>query len=330
MSIPSACRTFNAMLEAVLVLSLAGRTWAAEPAILIHDGQKIGFMGDSITQQGDAPDGYIGLVIFGLQVEGIAATPIPAGVPGHTSGNMRARVGPQILSQDADWMTLSCGVNDIIMQKKGKGVDLAEYRKNVAFMVEAALAKGVKVVLMTPTPLGEDLDNEDNRQLATYIDFLHAYAKEKQLPVAEVNAMFRDYLKTADPAATPGRRLLADGIHPNKTGQALMAQAVLAALGVPAADFAKLDRAQMDNPVGKGVKLSDRTVVLISPNQYAALLKIANDRPGAVPALVEGLWNQALEDLGAAADPTPELKAAAQAKLGPLVDALIRTSAGKR
>ena len=78
---------------------LCGGLKAATPGILIQSGQKIGFMGHSITAQANAPDGYIGLVIYGLKVEGVDATPIPAGVPGHTSGNMKGRVGPQILDQ---------------------------------------------------------------------------------------------------------------------------------------------------------------------------------------------------------------------------------------
>ena len=150
-------------------------------------------------------------------------------------------------------MTLSCGVNDVMMQKKGHGVDLDTDKKNVTGMVDECLAKNVKVILLTATPLGEDLTNEMNAQLATYNDFLRSYAKEKNLPVAEVNGAYQDFLKTnpaPDAAETAGKRLLVDGIHPNKVGQSLMAKAVLAAMGVPSSDFPKIEKAWLGKSLG--------------------------------------------------------------------------------
>jgi len=293
-------------------------------------------MGDSITAQANAPDGYIGLVIYGLKVEGVDATAIPAGVPGHTSGNMRARVDPQILGQGANWMTLSCGVNDVKMQSKGRGVDLESFKKNVTAMVEAAIAKSVKVVLLTATPLGEDLENPENQQLAPYNDFLRNYAKEKNLVLADVNAAFRDYLKAnpvpPDATVRPGSRLLADGLHPNKVGQALMAKTLLTAMGVPASDLPKIEKAWMENPVGKEMKLSGGIHVLISQNQYLALVQLSKGHPGAVPSMLVPLWDRALKDSspaeGAGTSSYPaKTTEAAQARLGPLVDEFIKKSA---
>ncbi|MDD5348569.1 MAG: GDSL-type esterase/lipase family protein [Chthoniobacteraceae bacterium] len=315
---------------AFFLVSPGGLT--AAPALLIQNGQKIGFMGDSITAQGNEPEGYIHLVIGALKAEGVEAVPIPAGVPGHTSSNMRSRLEVQVLNAGAHWMTLSCGVNDVLMQKKGRGVDLESYKKNVTAMVEMAGAHQVKVVLLTATPLGENLDDEANAQLAGYNDFLRAYAKEKNLVLADVNATFRDYLKTAPAAGeTPGKRLLADGVHPNKTGQMLMAKTVIAALGVPASDLPKIETAWLENPVGKGVKVPDAGLVLISQKQYQALVKIAHDRPSAVAGLIAPLWKRALAESpeaknGAAAADPAKAKAAAQSAIGALVDEFIKTS----
>jgi lysophospholipase L1-like esterase len=326
MLIPMLTTISRRVLFLAAVLALITPIGAVEHGILVRSGEKIGFMGDSITAQADAPDGYIGLVIFALQVEGIIATPIPAGVPGHTSGNMRARVDPQIFGPGANWMTLSCGVNDVLMQKNGRGIELEDYKKNVVFMVEAALAKHVRVVLMTPTPLGEDLGNAENAQLAGYVAFVRSYASEKGLPLADVNTLFHEALKAGtptEPDAPEGKHLLADGVHPNKTGQALMAKAVLLALGVPAADLPRIEQAQFDNPLGKGVKISGREIVLISPRQYAALVQLAGGRSATATAHIETLWKQALTTAGAGAEPTPEQKTVAQATFGTLVTAFL-------
>lgn len=310
---------------AILLLLNSGAQ-GADSAILIRNGQKIGFMGDSITEQAAAPSGYINLVISALKLEGIEATAIPAGVSGHTSGNMLSRLTPQILSKNADWMTLSCGVNDVGMQAKGRGVDLEGFKKNVAAMVEQALANKTQVVLLTTTPLGEDLENERNAQIAPYNEFLRSYANEKQLVLADVNEAFHEALKTPpapDYSGDPDKRLLADGTHPNQAGQTLMAKTILLAMKVPAADLPKIEKDWMENPVGKGVKVGVGTLALISQNQYNALEKLAGEKHLTVRGIVEKLWRQALAE---SKDGDPgKVTETAQSKIGPMVDAFIRT-----
>ncbi len=302
----------------------------AETSILVQRGQTIGFMGDSITAMGAAPSGYVGLVIYALKVEGVETIAIPAGVPGHTSANMRGRVEPQILSKGANWMTLSCGVNDVLMKSKGHGVDLEAYKKNVAAMVEACQASNVRVVLMTPTPVGEDLGNENNRQLAEYVEFLRTYGKEKHLLVSDVNAAFQDCLKRSlSRDEKTGARLLADGIHPNQTGQTLMAKTLVLTLGLPPADLPKIEKAWMDNPQGKSIKLGPDSFALISQNQYNALESLAAKTHTSPRSVVAALWKQALEQSTTKVREGPQADArkateSAQAKIGILVDAYLR------
>jgi hypothetical protein len=68
----------------VLFLSLCGAfllpaECRAEPAV--KTGEKIAFLGDSITQGGaNNASGYVRLVISGLEANGIKATMIPAGI----------------------------------------------------------------------------------------------------------------------------------------------------------------------------------------------------------------------------------------------------------
>ncbi len=329
---PAAVCTLNPMANLGLGAFLAfllfwnGAMQAADSAILIRNGQKIGFMGDSITEQAAAPSGYINLVIRALKVEGIEATALPAGVSGHTSGNMLSRLTPQILSKNADWMTLSCGVNDVGMQPKGRGVDLEGFKKNVTAMVEQALANKTQVVLLTTTPLGEDLENERNAQIAPYNEFLRSYANEKHLVLADVNEAFRKALKTPpapDYSGDPGKRLLADGTHPNQAGQKLMAKTILLALKVPAGDFSKIEKDWMENPQGKGVKVGGGTLALISQNQYNALEKLAGEKHLTVRGIVGELWGKALAE---SKDVDPEkATGAAQAKIGPMVDQFIKS-----
>jgi lysophospholipase L1-like esterase len=95
------------------VASLFTLTSLQATPILVTSGQKIAFLGDSITAAGWEDRGYIHLVIDGLKQEGIDATPIPAGVGGNTSKDMLARIDTDVIAKQPDWMTLSCGVNDV-------------------------------------------------------------------------------------------------------------------------------------------------------------------------------------------------------------------------
>ena len=73
-----------ATLMSALLLSMTVITAPVEAAsIPLKNGQKIGFMGDSITQAGVEPQGYVTLVIRGLEANGLRVSSIPAGISGH-------------------------------------------------------------------------------------------------------------------------------------------------------------------------------------------------------------------------------------------------------
>ena len=61
--------------------------------VAVKSGEKIAFMGDSITQDGaSGPGGYVHLVISGLKAVGVLAQAIPAGISGHKSNDMLKRL----------------------------------------------------------------------------------------------------------------------------------------------------------------------------------------------------------------------------------------------
>gem|GEM_PF-2456484 len=222
----------------------------AAPSVLVHSGEKVGFMGDSITALGNTKKGYVQLVIAGLKLAGVDATAIPAGHSGDTSGNMAMRTAPDVLHKGADWMTLSCGVNDVAAAEKNPTSGFESFKKNVMHMVANAEAWHVRVILLTTTPRGENLTGQFNPALAPYNEFFRSFAKEKNLPLADVNAAFCRYLTATTPDAArepPGRRLLADGLHPNDAGQFLMAMTVLEAMGIPESDLPRIEKALHDS-----------------------------------------------------------------------------------
>ena len=147
--------------------------------VKIKDGNKIAFMGDSITQFGhNYAAGYVNMVMIGLKVNGIKADFVKAGISGNRSTHMLARLDRDVISQKPQVMTLSCGVNDVWHGKRG--VKLEDYKKNIRLIVDKATAAGIRVYIMTATMIGENQFHANNQKLGEYNQFLRELASEKR------------------------------------------------------------------------------------------------------------------------------------------------------
>ncbi|MHB8508278.1 MAG: glycoside hydrolase family 38 N-terminal domain-containing protein [Candidatus Dormibacteria bacterium] len=198
-----------------------------ETRVPLRDGERLAFLGDSLTQGGwEKPDGWVRLLLRTLAAEGINLTPIPAGVGGHTSVDMLARLKADVLDQRPDWVLLSCGVNDV-WQGEG-GVPLAEYQRAVRGMAEQIQASGARLLLITATMIGEDLDSQVNLDLAPYNEFLADLARELGVRLVDAAGHFRERIQ-AGPGS--GSHLTIDGVHFNDDGERVMAAGVLRGLG---------------------------------------------------------------------------------------------------
>ena len=192
--------------------------------VAVKSGDAIAFLGDSITQQGNnGPGGYIHLVIDGLKAAGVEARPIAAGISGHKSNNMLARVDNDVIAKRPQWMTLSCGVNDV--WHGANGVPLDAYMTNITALVDKVDAAGIKVVVLTATMITEDPAAANNVKLAPYNDFLRQLAKERGYPLADLSADMHDGVKQ-------GARFTSDGVHMAFAGNKMMASGILRAFGV--------------------------------------------------------------------------------------------------
>ena len=239
--------TFFLSLSLVLELAAADN----EPLVL-ENGDKIAFMGDSITQAGARKkDGYVNLVMSALKSEGLELSHVPAGISGHKSNDMLRRLEKDVISKKPQWMTLSCGVNDVwhfklrLGKRKFKGVPLDEYKKNITEIINKAQAANIKVLILTATMIGEDQSRELNQNLIPYNNFLRTIAKEKNCLIADLNEEMQAALKTipdvkgnarmfGDPSykSEIKNKLTTDGCHMNKLGNIMMAKGVLRAFGL--------------------------------------------------------------------------------------------------
>jgi len=195
--------------------------------IKVKTGQKIAFLGDSITQYANRRGGYIYLVVEILKKNGIDVSYVPAGVSGNKSNQLLTRLERDVLSKKPQWMTLSCGVNDA-----WQGANLEDYKKNMTEIVTRAQAKGIKVMILTSTMLTEDPKHVLNQKVVPYNEFLKKLAVEKKCLLADLNSDMQAALKTFPKDSKKGKELTGDGVHMNNLGNIMMAKGVLRAFGV--------------------------------------------------------------------------------------------------
>jgi len=202
-------------------------------------------LGDSITQGGEGPGGYVWLVrhyLKDLYPDQNIET-INAGISGHKSTDMIARYQKDVLDRKPDLVTISVGVNDVWHgfydnHPKGdgpRGVNIDDYKKNVESMVTQAQSLGIKVVILSTTVIYENLKSPENSKAAKYNAVLRDLANAHNCAFVDFQRPFRALIKEYQ-NSTGGRDnfLTVDGVHMNAEGNKVMAHSILSGMGISA------------------------------------------------------------------------------------------------
>ncbi len=229
-----------------MLLGLIGPLPTGEPnlnmprGLILKPGSQIVAIGDSITQAG----GYL------KDVDAVLARKYPAlkippirnvGIGGQKAEDLVKRFQNDVIDRKPEVVTISVGINDV-WHRADQPHDprvLAEYWFNVARMVDMAEKAGIKVILLTPTVIGERAEAAPNKRLRIYIEAEKQIARERHCTLVDLHEMFLTALarRPAD-LARKEKWLTSDGVHMSPPGDALMAIGVLRALGVPDRDIA--------------------------------------------------------------------------------------------
>lgn len=204
-------------------------------------------LGDSITQGGEGPGGYVWLLRHYLKALYPATNGdgqievVNAGISGHRSNDMLARYQKDVLDHKPDLVTISVGVNDVWHgfydnhpQGDGpRGIPIDQYRKNVEEMVSLAEKSGAKVAILSTTVIHEDLEGPENAKLTIYNAALKEIARKHRALFIDFQKPFKDMI-TAYRRETGARDLLltVDGVHMNALGNKVMAYTILNGLGI--------------------------------------------------------------------------------------------------
>jgi lysophospholipase L1-like esterase len=227
-------RTPLAVLFALMpLLPLAGED-GVKP---LAKGDRIVFLGDSITQGGGGPKGYVTLYTKAVQAShpDFDLTTVNAGISGHKVPNLQARLDKDVIAKKPTLVYIYIGINDVWHGEKdpAKGTSKEAYEAGLKDLIARIHAAGARVILCTPTVIGEKTGgaNKLDAQLDEYSDISRKVAGETKTQLCDLRKAFVDHLKASNPENKEKGILTGDRVHLNEAGNTLVAKTMLQAVG---------------------------------------------------------------------------------------------------
>ena len=193
--------------------------------------KKIVFFGDSITEAGAKPGGYIKVMEQMLVTAGKAQKYelVGAGIGGNKVYDLFLRMDNDVLSKNPDIVVIYIGVNDVWHKaSSGTGTDYWKFGPFYETIVKKIQATGAKVVVCTPGVIGERTDNSNqlDGDLNLYSKWIRDFSAKNNLPLVDVRKVFMDYNTANNPSNQESKILTTDRVHLNEKGNAVLAEAM--------------------------------------------------------------------------------------------------------
>lgn len=228
---------FTVLMSGVLAFAAQGQS----APVALKTGDRIVFLGDSITQAGVGPKGYVTLVQqeldkkLGGAPKPMATEVIGAGISGNKVPDLEKRLERDVLSKKPTVVVIYIGINDVWHGESdpARGTMPDRFESGLAGIVDRIQASGARVILATPTAIGEKVDsgNKLDKKLDQYADITRALAKTKKTGLCDLRKAFHDYLQKSNPTNKESGILTSDRVHLNDAGNRFVADEMLKALG---------------------------------------------------------------------------------------------------
>jgi lysophospholipase L1-like esterase len=202
----------------------------------LGDNETIVFFGDSITEQGDEPGGYVDWVRKTLRREHPERKVkiVGAGVGGNKVPDLLARLDRDVLSRNPTTVVVFIGVNDVWHSTTNAGTPKDVYAQGLERLVDEIRATKARVILCTPSVIGEKTDgtNPLDEMLDEYVELSRSIASTKNVPLLDLRKAFLEELKIRNPENRESGVLTRDGVHLNEAGNRFVGDRMLAAIGI--------------------------------------------------------------------------------------------------
>lgn len=193
---------------------------------------RVVFFGDSITEFGVFPGGYIAQIRDSIAARGAAKRYefIGAGIGGNKVYDLYLRHEEDVLARKPDVVVLYVGVNDVWhKQLFGTGTDADKFQKFYTALIQRFQKKGIKVIACTPACIGERIagENQLDEELDRFSEIIRQLAREKNIALCDLRKAFFNYSANNNSENRESGILTTDGVHLNEKGNKLVAEMLL-------------------------------------------------------------------------------------------------------
>ncbi len=208
--------------------------------LVLRDGDRFLFMGDSITDCGrrdvNAPwgNGYGAMTIGLIQAKapGLQVEFINRGIGGNTTAELEARWQEDCLDLRPTWLSVLIGINDCFQYINGREDTSPEHysARYEALLERAVEASGCRLVLLEPFLFIRPEEVPDSHRrgwelLPRYIETVHRLADQFGARLLRTHEIGQEILRHH-----PSALLAPEPVHPNTTGHAVIAHHLMRAL----------------------------------------------------------------------------------------------------
>lgn len=191
--------------------------------------KKVIFFGDSITELGVKPGGYVLKTDSICKAQGRAGEFefTGSGISGNKIYDLYLRLDEDILAKRPNVVVIYVGVNDVWHKTLlGTGTDPDKFEKFYLAIIEKLSEHKIKAVLCTPAVVGEktDMSNPLDGDLNRYSNIIREIAKKNNLTLIDLRKKFQEYLKENNPTNQEKNILTYDKVHMNEKGNSFLAK----------------------------------------------------------------------------------------------------------
>ena len=221
-------------------LPLAANAQGAAPAFALHDGDRVTFYGDSITDQREYTEDVEEYVLTRFPAWKVNFHNAGVGgdkVSGGGAGPIDLRLDRDVFAWHPNVVSIMLGMNDFYYQPDQPGI-YSTYTNGYRHLVESLKKNdpGVRITLIEPSPYDDvtRTSSGNNAVLLKYSAFVAQLAQEQGAQVADFNTPVTDVLQAinaASPALAP--QVIPDRVHPQQGGHWIMAESLLKSWQAP-------------------------------------------------------------------------------------------------
>jgi lysophospholipase L1-like esterase len=215
---------------------LANIAPAADEPVPLKKGDKIVFLGDSITAGGVDKNGYVTLIKKELNEKhkDLNIEIVGAGISGNKVPDLQKRLEKDVLAKKPTIVVIYIGINDVWHGESNpaNGTPKDKFESGLKDIIGKIQASGARVVLCTPTVIGEKKPgtNKLDKLLDEYSEVSRGVAKDTKSVPCDLRKAFQDHITGNNADNKDSGVLTTDRVHLNGAGNKLVAETMLKAL----------------------------------------------------------------------------------------------------